>query len=79
MSRRGDLKMAAGSLRETFEYAVGRKDLQKLYAAELFVLLGTVIAVTAALDTGVLSLVEGMVVLAVVSVGELLFEARYTG
>lgn len=79
MSKRGDLKMAAGELRETLGYAAGRKDLQKLYAVELFVLLGTVITLTAALDAGVLSLTEGMVVLAVVSVTEILFEAHYTG
>lgn len=67
--------MATDELRETLEHASDRKDLQKLYSAELVVLLGTVIGLTYAIDAGMLSLVEGMVVLAVVSVGELLFEA----
>lgn len=79
MSRRDDLKIAAGELHETLEYAASRKDLQKLYAAELFVLLGTVTVLTDAMNAGLISIAEGMVVLAVVSVGELLFEALATG
>lgn len=79
MSRRGALKMATGELHETLEYAASRKDLQKLYVAELFVLLGTVTVLTYAMNAGMISIAEGMVVLAAVSLGELLLDALATG
>ncbi|UPM43479.1 hypothetical protein [Halocatena salina] len=56
-----------------------RRDLQKLYTVELFILLGAMAAVIYTIDAGVLSIVEGMVILAVISVAELLVEAHITG
>ncbi|RRJ32181.1 hypothetical protein EIK79_05285 [Halocatena pleomorpha] len=71
--------MAISELRELGEHVAHRRDLQKLYAAELFVLLITVTAVGFSIDAGVLSFIEGMVLLAVATMIELLVEARVTG
>lgn len=58
---------------------VSRDFLLKLWAIELFVLVGTVIGVFYTIDAGVLSMIEGLAVFAVVLVGEALLDAHVTG
>ncbi len=79
MVERSILSAATSELRELGEYMAHRRDLQKLYTVELFILLGAMVAVIYTIDAGVLSIVEGMVILAVISVAELLVEAHITG
>lgn len=51
----------------------------KLWAVELVVLVGTILGISYAIDAGVLSMFQGLVVFAVVSVSEILLDAHVTG